>query len=118
MSSEKNEDVVIDGVTYRYVVGVHGSYQYRGPDGAWYRKHKNGGGLVGQDANVEPSVYVGAGSRVFGTARLRDAVRLTGRAQVGGMVDAEGTGTFYGSTYLTGGFCKNFGLKEIDERKE
>jgi Fe-S oxidoreductase len=95
-------DLLIGGRSYPY--RPNGTdFPYLGPDGTRYRRHPNGGGLVAQSAKVAPTVHVGPLNRVFGTAELQDAVRLTGRAEVGGTVHARGSVVFCGRTLLTEG---------------
>lgn len=106
-------EFVIGGITYRHEPDGT-EYQYIGPDNVRYRKHRNGGGLVAASATVEDTVYVGPVARVFGNATLRDRVRLTGRAQVGGMVHASGDVTFAGRIPTTEG---EYGGKRIVMRK-
>lgn len=99
---KESEDVVIGDRTYRYAPSGN-QYNYVGPDGERYRKHDNGGGLVGADTVVWDVVHVGPQCRVFGGAELHGAVRLTGGAQVGGTVRAVGHVTFAGHGELITG---------------
>lgn len=49
-----------------------------------YTFHPNGGGKVATTATVDPTVFVGAGCLVFGKARVKGNVQITGRVRVGG----------------------------------
>ncbi len=100
--SVQSNDLVIGGQTYRYV--PNGTfYNYVGPNDERYRRHDDGGGLVGEDALVWEIVHVGPQCRVFGKAELHGAVRLIGDVQVGGTVKAIGHVTFAGQGELTTG---------------
>ena len=103
------EDRVISGETYRYRPDG-GAFSYLGPDGARYRQHENGGGLVARSAHVAPTVHVGPLARVFGSADLADRVRLTGRAQVGGRVRASGSVVFCAQVVVTDGVFSGSGI--------
>jgi Fe-S oxidoreductase len=95
-------EVIIGELVYRDT--RDGSdFPYVGPDGARYRRHANGGGLVAQTARVAATVHVGPLNRVFGDADLSENVRLTGRAEVGGSVQAEGSVVFCGRTLVIDG---------------
>ena len=95
-------DLVIGGNSYQYLPDGT-EFPYLGRDGTRYRQHANGGGLVAQSAQVAPTVHVGLMTRVFGTANLSQHVRLTGRAEVGGTVQACGSVVFCGETLVTEG---------------
>ena len=45
-------------------------------------RHPNGGGWVADTASVDESVYIEAGSCVFGIARVVGSVRLTGESSI------------------------------------
>lgn len=49
-----------------------------------YALHPNGGGKVASSASVDPTVFVGVGCMVFGKARIKGNVQITGRVRVGG----------------------------------
>jgi hypothetical protein len=102
MSERHDADVIICGKTYRYQPNGTG-YCYMGPDNLRYRRHANGGGLVGQYAIVWDIVSVGPNCLVFGGANLRGGVVLKDSAQVGGTVRATGHVTFAEQAFVTEG---------------
>jgi len=61
-----------------------------GPDGALYRPHPNGGGLVATTARVEASVFVGPHALVQGNAEVSGSSRLLDRAIVSGNATVSG----------------------------
>lgn len=111
----QTQDIVIGNQTYRHIPNGT-QYNYVGPDGERYRKHENGGGLVGEYAVVWDIVHVGPQCRVFGGAELRGAGNVTGRAQVGGTVKSFGHVTFAKDAYVTVG--EFFGEQIITEPKK
>lgn len=49
------------------------------------RIHSNGGGYIALTANVDDSVFIGTGCFVFGYARIKDRVRVTGKCRISGV---------------------------------
>lgn len=73
------------------------------------RIHENGGGIIALTAHVEPSVFVSAGCRVCGYARLLDKVRVVGRVLINGgyfphgvSVQIENEAMIVGSVQISG----------------
>lgn len=68
-----------------------------------YRTHPNGGGRVAVTAQVEPSVYIGAGCWVSGYAVLKDNVFVSGRVRIDGDLHSNGVVTqIDGNARITG----------------
>lgn len=96
------ETLTVNGKEYRYdPKGTESDYV--GEDGVRYRRHQNGGGLVAETAYADATTHIGPQTRLFGSARLTNKVRLTGCAQVGGNVIANDRVTFGGNAYVTEG---------------
>lgn len=73
------------------------------------RIHDNGGGVIALTAHVDPTVFVGAGCKVWGHAKLYGRVRLVGRVLVFGhnlpgdvSVQIEDDAVIVGSVQISG----------------
>lgn len=88
--------VIGDGGSVTSVFTAGGSSSITISDSKPPRKHGNGGGLVGENANVAPNAWVGPNAAVTGNAtvgpnaRIEDGGRVSGNASVTGRAVVKG----------------------------
>lgn len=82
------------------------------------RIHENGGGVVALSADVDPSVYVSSGCKVWGKAQIRGKVRLVGNVEVFGADLAGGISVLIEDEALIAGCVRITGAVLIRDKAE